>query len=180
MCHPIIQPQNSADYLDVAFKSATICIALFNVYFASKVFRIKNKKDDSEKERDRKIQLLKTLVLDHSLKFFYSDFEGIENKLIELKAPELSDEQKSDIDTCVCDILIGLRRHFYDSLLAIDSSLYDTIVNYTDDLQEHISNAIFDPGIKLSYGPKYDEIINEKIIQTKTNILRVLFNYRGD
>jgi hypothetical protein len=180
MCQPIIQPQNTVDYLDIAFKSATICIALFNVYFATKVFKLKNQKDDSEKERDRKIQLLKTLVLDHNLKYFYSDFEEIENKLVELRTPNLDDKMKSAIDTNVAELFIRLRRRFYDSLLAIDNSLYDIIVDFSDDLQAHISNTIFDQGINLSHGPKYEELIKEKIISTKTEIIKELFNYRGD
>ena len=176
MCNVTVPPQESLDYLDIAFKSATICIALFNIYFASKIFRIKNKKEDSEKERDRKIQLLKTLVLDHNLKHYYSVFDEIEAKLTELKTPNLNDENKSAIDTSIADLFIKLRRKFYDSLLAIDNALYNTIIGYSDELQTNLTNAIFDPGVNLSHAPKYDELIQEKVINTKTEIIKKLFN----
>ena len=179
MCYGNFEPQLTIDYLDIAFKSATICIALFNVYFASKIFRIKNEKDDSEKERDRKLQLLKTLVLDHNLKHYYSGFSEIETKLNELKESNLTDENKSEIDTAIADLFINLRRRFYDSLLAIDNSLYDTIVEYSDELQGHLTNTIFDAGINLSHEPKFEELISEKIINTKTEIIKKLYNYRG-
>ncbi len=180
MCHYNLEPKSTIDYLDIAFKLATVCIALFNVYFASKVFRIKNQKDDSEKERDRKLQLLKTLVLDHNLKHYYSGFSEIETKLNELKTPNLSDENKGEIDSAVADLFIKLRRRFYDSLLAIDNVLYETIVNYSDELQGHLTDTIFDAGINLSHKPKFEELINEKIINTKTEIIKKLYNYRGN
>ena len=179
MCYIPIQPETSTDYLDIAFKSATICIALFNAYFAIKIFRDKNKKDDTEKERDRKIQLLKTLVLDHSFKNFYTIFDEIENELIKLKQPNLTDQDKQTIDSQIQDLFIKLRRKFYDSLLAIEEALYDKIENKCDELQSHFSLTIFDQGIILSHTPKYDDLINEKLIDTKTEIIKTLFGYRG-
>lgn len=178
MCE-IPEPQESIGYLDIAFKSATVLIALFNVFFAIKIFNTKNKKDDLHKESDRKMQLLKTLVLDHNLKNFYSIFDDIENDLIKLKTPELTDIEKEAIDSNIGDLFIKLRRKFYDSLLGIEISLYDNIESQCDFLQGHFSETIFDQGINLSHTPKYDEVINEKLINTKTEIIKQLFSYRG-
>ncbi len=47
--------ENSIDYLlilDIVFKSATICIAGFNAFFAVKIFKLKDKKDETEKEKE--------------------------------------------------------------------------------------------------------------------------------
>lgn len=178
MCE-IPEPQESIDYLEIIFKSATILIALFNVIFAVKIFSIKNKKDDSYKESDRKMQLLKTLVLDHNLKNFYSTFDDIEKELIKLKTPQLTDIEKEAIDSNIADLFIKLRRKFYDSLLGIETILYDNIESQCDSLQGHFSETIFDQGINLSHTPKYDEVINEKLINTKTEIIKQLFSYRG-
>ncbi len=179
MCFIPIKPEPSTDYLDTAFKTATICIALFNAYFAIKIFKDKNKKDDAEKERDRKIQLLKTLVLDHSFKNFYTIFDEMEDELLKLKTPNLTDPDKQSIDSKIQDLFIKLRRKFYDSLLAIDEPLYDSIENKCDELQSHFSLTIFDQGINLSHTPKYDDLINEKLIDAKTEIIKILFGYRG-
>lgn len=179
MCFMPIKPEATTDYLDIVFKSATIFIALFNAYFAIKIFKDKNKKEDAEKERDRKIQLLKTLVLDHSFKNFYTIFDEIENELVNLKQPNLTDQNKQTIDSNIQDLFIKLRRTFYDSLLAIDETLYENIENKCDDLQSHFSLTIFDQGINLSHSPKYDDLINEKLIDTKTEIIKTLFSYRG-
>jgi len=179
MCYIPFQPEQSPDYLDIAFKSATICIALFNAYFAIIIFRIKNKKDDKEKESDRKMQLLKTLVLDHNLKNFYVIFDELEVELIKLKQPNIVDQDKQLIDSNIQDLFIKLRRKFYDSLSAIEETLYYNIEKKCDELQSHFSLTIFDQGINLSHTPKYDELINERLINTKSEIIKTLFSYRG-
>lgn len=182
MCDIVTQPENVIDYmsiLDIAFKAATVCMAGFNVYFAVKIFRLKDKKDDTEKERDRKIQLLKTLVLDHNLKNYHTIFDEIEQQLILLKQPNLSTINKQTIDSQIADCFIQLRGKFYDALLAIDDNLYESIKDKADCLQTHLTETIFDPGINLIHQPKYDELITQKMTTTKTEIIRKLFNYRG-
>lgn len=182
MCEIMTQPEKVIDYmniLDIAFKSATVCIAGFNVYFAVKIFRLKDKKDDNEKERDRKMQLLKTLVLDHNLKNYHSIFEDIEKHLILLQKENLTNIDKQAIDIDIADLFIQLRSKFYDSLLAIDDNLYESIKIKADALQTHFTETIFDPGINLTHMPKYDELINQKLTTVKTEIIKKLFNYRG-
>jgi hypothetical protein len=179
MCHITIEPEQTIDFLDVTFKSATILIALFNAYFAIMIFKVKNKKDDLEKERDRKLQLLKTLILDHSFKNFYETLEEIELELLKLKQPNLSVLNKQVIDSNIQTLFIKLRHKFYDSLLAIEESLYEKIKNKCDELQSHISLTIFDQGVNLSHEPKFDDLISEKLINTRSNIIKILFDYRG-
>lgn len=169
----------SPEYLDIAFKTATILIAFFNAIFAIKIFLVKTKKDDADKERDRKIQLLKTLILDHNLKNFYDLFDKIEIELIKLKQAGLSMDDKSKIEENLSELFISVRRKFYDSLLAVDLTLYEGIKSKIDAFQADLTNAVFDPGVNLSYPPKYDEVINEKLTLTKTDILKKLFIYRG-
>ncbi len=178
MCY-IQPPEPTMDYLDIAFKTATITIAAINVIFAIRIFRVKSKKDDSDKEKDRKILWLKTLVLDHNLKHFYDFFDKIEIDLAALKQVNLSDDQKKVIDDKVADHFIAVRRKFTDLLISVDKTLYDKTLKLTDDLQEFLSSSMFDPGINLSFTPKYDEIISEKLTTAKTEIIRQLFTYRG-
>ncbi len=178
MCNQILQP----DYLtslDTIFKFATISIAIFNVYFAVKVFRIKDKKDDTEKERDRKIQLFKTLVLDFNLKHCYSFFDDIFKNLISLKSTNLNDNDKKLISRDLDGFFILLRVNFIDLLLAIDKTLHTKIENEADDLQKQLTDTIFDQGVNLSHLPKYDELINQKIANTKAEIIKILFEFRG-
>src|SRR5690606_22103357 len=181
MCEVLSQPEQVIDYmniLDIAFKAATVCIAAFNVFFAVKIFRLKYRKDEAEKESDRKIQLLKTLVLDHNLKNYHSIFDNIEMQLAFLQQINLTDDDKQGIETQIADLFIQLRSKFYDSLLAIDDNLYESIKIEADTLQTHFTETIFDSEVNLSHMPKYDELISQKLTTTKTEIIKRLFNYR--
>ncbi len=178
----ITQTETSIDYLlilDIAFKTATICIAGFNAFFAVKIFKLKDKKDETEKEKDRKIQLLKTLVLDHNLKNYHLIFEKIENELSKLQTPNLSDIDKQEMDSRIGNHFIELRSKFYDSLLAIDDSLYERIKMKSDALQTLFTETIFDQGVNLTHLPKYDELIIQPMTTAKTEIIKALFTYRG-
>jgi len=182
MSEPVSEPDGMTNFLtvlDISFKTATILIAAFNAYFVVKIFKLKSEKDENEKEKDRKIELLKTLVLDHSLIHFHKFFENLEESLNELQTTNLSDTKKESIDERNANLFIGLRNKFYDSLLAVDESLYEEIKNDADNLQSHITDTIFDGGVNLSHLPKFDELISQKLTATKTNIIKKLFNYRG-
>ncbi len=177
MC--FINQNPSISYFDIVYKSATVIIAACNVLFALWIFWNKTKKDDSNKEKDRKILWFKVLLLDYNLKYFYTFFDKLETGLSNLKNHNLSQADKEAIESAAADDFIVLRRKFTDTLLAIDKSLYDRVLTYSDDLQSSISSAIFDGGINLSHNPKYDEVISEKLTEIKTNIINLLFCYRG-
>ena len=173
------QFQETTNYLEIAFTSATILIALFNIFFTVYIFRTKIKKSDSNIEQDRRIQLFKTLILDHNLKHFYTCCDDLEKELSALQESGLSDDKKKDIYSKSQDHFITLRRKFTDTLLAVDYSLYKSVLKSSDDLQTYLSSMIFDNGYNLSHRPKYDEIITERLSTAKTDILKILFTYRG-
>ncbi|MFX1708268.1 hypothetical protein PV783_30165 [Chitinophaga sp. CC14] len=165
--------------LDICCKIATIVIAAVNVGFVIYFFYKKSRNDNADKEKDRKISWLKTLILDNSFKYFYTFFDELQANLELLKAEGLDDDQKKNIDTASEDLFITLRRRFIDGLLAIDDNLYSSILKSCDELQEQLTDAIFDPGIKLSHIPKFNEQIVERLTVAKTAIIKQLFNYRG-
>lgn len=166
-------------YLDITAKGATVIIAALNFYFAVKFFHVKNKKDEADKEKDRRIQWLKALILDHNLKYLYAFFDDLETELARLKQNGLSVDDKQAIDGAIGNHFIALRQRFIDILLAVDSRLYDGFMRFSDDLQGHLSEKIFDEGINLAHTKKFDEEIKSKLVATKTDLIKTLFNYRG-
>lgn len=167
------------ELLDIIFKSATAIIALANLFFVIKFFKLKSKKEDIDKEKDRKIQWLKTLVLDHSLDSFYDFFKSTELELNNLKIQNLSIAAKTKIDEKIGDEFIKLRRNFTDTLIAVDETFYKKVLAVTDNFQTHLTTTIFDNGINLAYQPKFEELILEKMTIAKTDIIKLLFGYRG-
>jgi hypothetical protein len=167
------------DILDIAFKSATILIAGTNMFFAYKFFAFKNKKEDVDKEKDRKINWLKTLILDHNLKHYYSFFDDLEKELNELKKPNLTDINKQTIDEKNAELFIAIRRKFTDILLIVDNQIYKETIILFDKLQGELTETIFNQGINLSHPPKFEEEIMSRLASTKTDVIKRIFNYRG-
>lgn len=167
------------DLLTILFELSFILIALTNLILAIHFFKTRNKRDDEEKEKDRKIQFLKTLVLDHNMSQFYLFFDNLEKELLRLNNPKITDLEKTDILKNTDNLFIGLSRKFTDTLIAIDKGLYDSVLCCIDNLQTEINDAVGNEGINLSHPPKYDEVITQNITRFKTSIIQKLFNYRG-
>lgn len=166
-------------YLDVLSKLAVVLIAIINLIFAVFVFLKKNHIDRTEKESDRKINWLKSLILDHNLDHFYEFFDRLDIELIKLKEPSIDEAGKQDINDSVSEIFIYLRRNLIDMFLAVDTELYKFFIASSDSLQDHITESIFDAGINLSHPAKFDEVLSNKVMETKTNLIKRLFEYRG-
>jgi hypothetical protein len=167
------------DIFDIAQKCATVLIAICSLYFTYFFYTNNLQRTDADKKRDRNIQWLKVLVLDHNFKYFYDFFEKIQNDLNSLNVPNLSDSTKGQINETLDDYFIDLRRKFIDSLLAIDDSLYNEILKKFDDFQTYLTEVIFDNGINLAHLPKFDEKITSKLLILKTDVIKTLFNYSG-
>ncbi|WP_316826040.1 hypothetical protein [Pedobacter miscanthi] len=164
---------------DAIHKTATIIIAGCSLYVSFYIFRQNKNNQANDKQKDRNIQSLKVLVLDHSLKFLYTFFEDLNLELQKLKAPDLDDEKKANIVDKVSDKFIEVRMKFVDMLLAVDDKLYNEILSKMDNFQSHISNSAFDGGINLFNSTKYDELISVKYNVFKTEIIKSLFAYKG-
>lgn len=170
----------SITILDVAFKLATILIAVLNVILTIYVFHRNTKRTNSQKEEDRKMVWFKTLILDQNLTHLYDFFELLEEDLTRLNLNALNIEEKQKVIESTDDLFINLRRKFIDPLLGIDKNLYEKILEKLDLLQEKISIAVFDEGLNLNHLPMFKEKMLTPVSNTKTSVIKSLFNYRGD
>lgn len=108
--------------VDYAYKISMVIIAIVN---ASLLF-CRNKKvdkiDEENKEKNRKITLLKTLILDYNLHSFYEIFEQIEAELQVLKK---KDCDKIALEPKLQILFNQLFEKFINFISAVDSNLYD-------------------------------------------------------
>jgi hypothetical protein len=165
------------DCLDVTSKIATVLIAVFNLYFSYKLFSMKNDKDDLTEEKKRRLHLFQVVVLDYDLKHLYDFFDEVDSVSKRLLNRNQDLVLKREVIDLLSDEFILFRRKFVDVLFAIDVSLHKKILSLADDLQSHLSTSILDSGINLSYKPKFDEVICEKIVSVKIAIIKELYNF---
>lgn len=159
---------------------ATLLIAITNLILTIIIFRIKDKKEDAESDRKLKLEWFNKLILDYNLTYFHNFFENISKELELLKTSELDDSAKGKILDSIKDHQKDFRIHFVDSLLAVDKTLYDKILSISDTLIDDFTNAAFNPGIKLSHPPKFDEEITVKLTSSKTKMIQELFKFDGN
>jgi hypothetical protein len=179
LCCKYIISEGGRSTLETFSDIATIVIALVNTFLVWFIFIKTQSQGNEDKERARKLDLLKSLILDHNLKHFYNFFEKTELALNRLKTSGLTDDQKSNIIDLGNDEFIELRKKFTDTLLAVDKNLYNKVLEVTDKLQSEISNNTFDLGNNLSHNPKFEECIERPLQITRTEILKILFQYKG-
>lgn len=170
---------SSSNILSSACEIATVVIAVVNVILLVRISN-KGKEADVEKdERNRKLDLFKTLILDQNMSLFYKFFDDYSsecNKL--LNTNEL--DSKKEIDSNLKEQTKLFRQKFICLLSAIDEQLYKDVLSATDDLlMDPITEAIFDEGINLTYKPKFEEKISKTIFDSKVKIINVLFHYQG-
>ncbi len=164
---------------DVIHKSATVVLAGCTLFTSYYIYKSNKNNLAVDKKKDRNIQSLKVLILDHNLKFLYYCFENLTTILDGFKAAGLSDAEKGSINDQVSDEFIALRIKFVDILLAVDEKLYNNILAQLDTFQDSLTEAVFDNGVNLSHVPKFDELITSKQAVLKTEIIKALFSYNG-
>lgn len=176
----VVYPLQSSSNLDAVCKMATVCIALVNVCLVFYIFLRNINKDKNNNEKNRKINLLKTLILDYNMEHLYHFFEDIKIETNKLKHDNLTDQSKMVINEKLLSMGNELRQKFIDPFLAVDQGLYENILHSTDLLLDGFTVSIFDGGINLSHTPKFEELITNKITATKTYIIKALFSYSGE
>lgn len=176
---PLADPINWAETIKNVSAIATLIISITNLILTITLFVLKNKREDSEAERKLKLEWFNKFILDYNLSYFHDFFEKSAVELDNLKTSELSDEVKSKILENVKGYQREFRIHFVDSLLAVDRNLYDKMIHISDKLIDDFTNTAFDPGIKLSHEPKFEEEITIKLTSGKTQMIQELFKFDG-
>lgn len=166
--------------LDIACKIATVVIAVVNVGLVIYIFVKNSKRDSSHKEKERKINLLKTVVLDYGMEHFYRFFEKIEQESEKLKNRTIDASAKQAINKALLDFGKTLEHKFTDLFLGIDQRLYETIKQETDNLLDGFTESIFNENINIYTDDNFNDLIINKIIYSKTQIIKTLFSYSGE
>lgn len=163
--------------LDYAYKIAMVVIAIFNALFAIYIYNSNSKKSRKTKDADRKIALLKSLILDYNLKFLYDSFADLEKDLSSLKEKECN---KSDVEKKIQADFRNLNEQFVNFLEAIDGVLYHSMLEACDQCRDEIIGSIGNEGVNLWVENQYKELIKKPLDSTKKKMLSQLFNYRGE
>lgn len=159
----------------------TAFFAIANLILAISVFRLEKASNEKNAEAERRLTMFKTLVLDSKMNTFHEAIKKMRIIVDDVPGMEESVEQKKELNEKLRKCFYELTVDFVDLLMAIDyKNLYEPIRDIKQGLQDDLTDAIFDEGIRLSHRPKYEERILAPMSKMQTDIIKILYNYDGN
>ena len=163
-----------SDLIDTIIAIAMAVIAIANVVLTIHIFK-QGQKDNSEGARkQRKFELLQTLILNNRLHILYEFYDAVSRECQQLLK---STDQKTKV--AVNDANIALLKKFRQDFVmpfkVVDHNLFIGLKKTADDLVDGITEAIFDEGINLNHEPKFNEEISEPLSVNRNAMLAKLY-----
>ena len=182
----ILLEATTCSWLEDACKVATVLIAIFNVFYIIHINRSKDKETASQRATERRIDLLKTLVLQPNLKKMYEFLDDLWKELEKLKQ-EGSDNKdtasenavKQDIEPIIQDKFKQFRSDFIIALNATTPTLGKKVEGISDNMRDTLLNNMADEGINLWVTSYFNDKIKTVFEKGKTELINALFNYDG-
>lgn len=153
---------------------ATLLIALGSLFMSVYVFREQRADTKANNDSVRKLNLMKTLILDQSMPYFYDIFKRLTQSTEKLKKQScLRDEVEREIQS----LLRELNEQIISLFLAVDSYLYRDLLDLSDDCRDNLVIGIGDLSLDFQIEELYRRHILNHIESTKREILRLIYNY---
>jgi len=160
--------------MDTVLAIAMAIIAIADIILTIFIFR-QARKDSSEVERKhRKFELMQSLILNHRLYLLYNFYDAV-SKECEVLRTNADKETKKMVDDNNKALLKKFRLDFLILFNVIDHNLYNDMKTNADNLIDGITESIFDEGINLTHGPKFDELITEPLSRNRNKIVALLY-----
>ena len=142
--------------IDVAYKISMVAIAVFNIFYVIKLNRLQSQDKEAQRKAERRIDLLKTIVLIPNLRKMYSFLDKLWQQLERLKLEGENDKNtdkenavKQNIEPEIQKLFASLRSDFIIALNATAPSLGKKVERVSDNMRDKLLENMSDPGINL-------------------------------
>lgn len=147
--------------------------------------------EQADKDRLNKIELEKlrqqTIRLEwykdtvkSRLDLVYASFDELLKVRSTINDPQLTEEQKSELQVRFRVPTFRLRNDFLEPLFFIHIPTYRTLLESLDEMADGITNAIFNDELQLTNSDIYEREIGSKIKNCQQKLFKTLYNYRGE
>ena len=169
-CQPVA---SGANLIDTILAIAMTVIALANIALTIYIF-IQGRKDSSEgTKRQRKYELIQTLILNNRLHLLYEFYDSVSVECRRL-LDSCDQQTKMAVNEKNIALLKQFRQDFVMPFKVVDHDLFVSLKETADDLIDGITEAIFNDGINLRYEPKFNEMISEPLSVNRNVMLSKL------
>ncbi|MDV6169499.1 hypothetical protein R1T16_13770 [Flavobacterium sp. DG1-102-2] len=164
--------------LDGADKVANIVIATCTFFFSIYIYYKTFKRDETKDAENKRLELFKTLILEHNLSHFYAFFDNIISHSNVLLTRVLTPQEKMAINDNYLDELHNFRMRFYDMIMAIDADLYSSIKNESDNLVDELTAHLSSSTLSLHLPSVYQHNIITTVSRYRTSILKKMYEFK--
>lgn len=188
----VIYNQSSNSYfmniIDVSCKVATIIIAVANIYLAIVIYKNQKKDNEIQRQKERTIDLFKTIVLSPNISKMYKFFDDLWLELEKLQLKDITDNAKKmaeiekikkDIETKMQILFSSFRSEFIVLIDATVPLLGKKIEDISDNMRDIIIGNMFDEGINLWVDNCFNDKIKNVYDTGKKEMVKALFEYEG-
>ena len=171
--------------LDVVVKVSTVIIAAANLFYIVQFNKTSKKEDQSTREQDRNIDLLKTIVLAPNLDKMYKFLDAVWAELTKLKLEggtqdSVHEKQvKEDIEPLLQDLFTSFRSNFIIILNATTPTLGEQVQEICDTMRDELMTNMADEGINLWVSQYFNSHIKTVFEEGKKSMINALFCYDG-
>lgn len=166
----------SSGLTELLFNIVTLIIAIASLILSIIVFKKKREDNEHHNNSSRKLELMKTLILEHNMPKFYEIFQHLEYCLNQLRNRDCN---KQEIENELQPIFRNLNELFILPFYAVDKNLYNKMLSISDECRDKIVEGIGDEGINLYVEDKYKEKIQDNLVNAKNKIIHIIYNFQG-
>ena len=173
--------------VDIAYKLAMVAIAAFNIVYVIMLNKSQNQDKAAQRKSERRMDLLKTIVLIPNLKKMYRFLDKLWAELEKLKLENEADKNadkenavKQEIEPTIQALFASFRSDFIIVLNATAPVLGEKVEHISDTMRDTILSNMADPGINLWVTKYFNDKIKTIYEKGKMDLVNALFNYNGE
>lgn len=173
--------------VDIAYKLAMVAIAAFNIFYVIKLNKAQSQDKEAQRKSERRMDLLKTIVLIPNLRKMYKFLDKLWTELEKLKLEgeeeKTTDKEnavKQEIEPKIQELFATFRSDFIIVLNATAPSLGKKVEQISDKMRDTILYNMADAGVNLWVMNYFNDKIKSVYENGKMDMVNVLFNYSGE
>lgn len=174
-------------FVDIAYKLSMVAIAAFNIVYVIKLNKAQNQDKETQRQSERRMDLLKTIVLIPNLKKMYRFLDKLWTELEKLKLESEADKNadkekavKQEIEPKIQALFASFRSDFIIVLNATAPALGKKVEQISDTMRDTLLSNMADPGINLWVTKYFNDKIKSVYEKGKMDMVNALFNYNGE
>ncbi len=182
-----VAPITFSGIVDIAYKLSMVAIAAFNILYVIKLNIAQNQDKEAQRESERRMDLLKTIVLIPNLRKMYGFLDKLWAELEKLKLEKEEDKNadkenavKKEIEPAIQALFASFRSDFIIVLNATTPALGEKVKEISDAMRDTILSNMADEGVNLWVLKYFNDKIKSVYEKGKMDMVNALFNYNGE